>query len=166
MRLQNDAVGHGVKGIQTLLNQLGMVRHRRLWGDPEPVYYGSMWVRADRGGILFSEVELGEHVRKGELLGSVTNPITNVRSEILSPARGRVLGMALNQVVMPGYAAFHIGIKAPKGEMPEATVDAVLSERSGSTGQETEAAQGSPDSQDPASIEDVDFGDDRAIDVD
>jgi len=166
MRLQDDAVSHGVKGIQTLLNQLGMVRHRRLWGDPEPVYYGSMWVRADRGGILFSEVKLGEHVRKDELLGSVTNPITNVRSEIRSPARGRLLGMALNQVVMPGYAAFHIGIKAPKGKMPEAAIDAMFSESTRPTGQETEAAEGTPNSQDPASIEDVDFGDDNAIDLD
>ena len=28
---------------------------RRYWGDPEPVYYASKWVRVDNGGILFSD---------------------------------------------------------------------------------------------------------------
>ena len=48
----------------------------------------------------------------GDLLGTVTNPITNVRTEIRSSYDGRVLGMALNQVVQPGFATHHIGIKA------------------------------------------------------
>jgi predicted deacylase len=124
LRLQEDAVAHSVKSIRTLLNHLGMVKKTRFWGDPEPVYYKSTWVRADRGGVLFSEVELGDRVQQGDLLGSVTNPITNVRTEIRSKNDGRVLGMAINQVVMPGYAAFHIGIRAPrelitKAEIPQ-----------------------------------------------
>ena len=114
LRLQEDTVAHSVKSIQTLLNHLGMVKKASFWGDPEPVYYRSTWVRADRGGVLFSEVELGERVQQGDLLGVVTNPITNIRTEIRSQHDGRVLGMALNQVVMPGFAAFHIGIKAPE----------------------------------------------------
>ncbi len=61
---------------------------------------------------MFSEVELGARVQQGDLLGAVTNPITNVRTEIRSKHDGRVLGMALNQVVMPGFATFHVGIQA------------------------------------------------------
>jgi predicted deacylase len=118
-RLQEDAVSHGVKGIQTLLNHLGMIKKTRFWSDTEPVYYNSAWVRADRGGILFSEVELGERVKEDAVLGTVTNPITNVRTEIRSPYKGRVLGMALNQVVMPGYASFHVGIQAPEAEISQ-----------------------------------------------
>jgi len=91
----------------------------RFWGNPEPVYYESRWVRADQGGILLSSVSLGEKVDPGELLGTVTDPITNVRVEIRSPLAGRVLGMALNQVVLPGFAAYHIGIEtSDDGELP------------------------------------------------
>ncbi len=117
MQLQEEAVSHGVKGIRTLLNKMDMVSKISLWGDPEPIYYGSIWVRADRGGILFSNVELGDDVDTGDVLGVVTNPITNVKREIVSPHDGQVLGMALNQVVMPGFAAFHIGISAPEEEI-------------------------------------------------
>ncbi|MGI9293341.1 MAG: succinylglutamate desuccinylase [Pseudomonadales bacterium] len=119
MRVQEKEVDHGVKGIQTLLHHLKMYKKPGLWGEPEPVYYQSSWVRSDQGGILFTRVHLGKRVRKGDLLGTVTDPITNVRAEITSPHNGRVLGMALNQVVMPGFAAFRIGIQKSEDEIVE-----------------------------------------------
>ena len=122
-RLEIEEVSHGVKGIETLLNTLGMVRKVSLWGDPEPVYYRSTWVRANRGGILLAEVELGRRVRAGDLLGTITDPITNARTNIYAPTDGRVIGMALNQVVMPGYAAFHIGLPRPEPRTAEAGGD-------------------------------------------
>ena len=109
--LQEKEIDHATKGIQTLLNKLGMYTRVRIWGEPEPVYYQSTWVRADRGGLLFGDVALGQRVAQGQVLGTVTDPITNVRSELKAPSDGRVLGMALNQVVMPGFAAFRIGIQ-------------------------------------------------------
>ena len=71
-------------------------------------------------------MSLGQRVREGELLGTVTDPITNVRSELRAPQEGRVLGMALNQVVMPGFAAFRLGIPTTESELasPEAAVPA------------------------------------------
>lgn len=119
-RLQEKEIEHGTKGIQTLLTKLKMTRRVRVWGDPEPVYYKSTWIRADDGGLLFSSVKLGQRVREGQVLGTITDPITNVRSELRSPLRGRVLGMALNQVVLPGFATFRIGIPSTEEEVAEA----------------------------------------------
>ncbi|TLM79591.1 succinylglutamate desuccinylase/aspartoacylase family protein [Microbulbifer harenosus] len=125
MVLDEPSVSHSVKGIRTLLNQLGMVSKFRLWGEPEPVYYNSTWQRATTGGIIFSKVKLGQTVSKGDLLGTVTNPITNVRKEIRSQYNGRILGMAMDQVVQPGFAAYHIGIQAPQEQIsPPAEVTA------------------------------------------
>lgn len=109
--LELDEVKHGVKGIETLLNKLGMQKKRSFWGDPEPVYYRSTWVRADSGGILLTDVELGANVIQGELLGSITDPMNNASTNVFAPFSGRIIGMARNQVVMPGFAAFHIGIE-------------------------------------------------------
>jgi predicted deacylase len=109
MRVQPEQVEHGAKAVETLLYSLGMTKQRRYWGDPEPVYYASKWVRVDHGGILFSDVALGERVSEGELLGVVTDPISNQQHRIYAPTSGRVLGMALNQVVLPGFAAYRIG---------------------------------------------------------
>lgn len=108
-RFQEGAVAAGVKAIEALLNHLGMIRRFRLFGEPQPVIYRSSWVRVETGGILLSEVSLGQTVEKGQRLGTVTDPIHNKREVLEAPFRGRLLGMAVNQVVMPGFAAFHLG---------------------------------------------------------
>lgn len=130
LQLEMNEVKHGVKSIETLLSSLGMTKRRRLWGDPEPVYYRSSWVRADSGGILLANVSLGSTVRPGDVLGTITDPMSNARTELRSPYAGRVIGMARNQVVMPGFAAFHVGIETderPTGEAPDPG-DELLSE--------------------------------------
>ena len=124
LQLELDEVKHGVKGIETLVNTLGMIRKISLWGDPEPVYYRSSWVRANNGGILLADVSLGGTVQQGDLLGTITDPMSNARTELRSPYSGRIIGMARNQVVMPGFAAFHIGIQTDA--VPTDTVDDVL----------------------------------------
>ena len=124
-QLELAEVKHGVKGLETLLNTLDMTRRMRLWGDPEPIYYKSTWVRADNGGILLSDVSLGSSVRKGDLLGSITDPMSNARTELRSPYAGRVIGMARNQVVMPGFAAFHLGIETDAVAVSEEPVEVV-----------------------------------------
>jgi hypothetical protein len=126
MRVQPEQVEHGAKAIETLMYSLGMTRQRRYWGDPEPVYYASKWVRVDHGGILFSNVALGERVSEGELLGVVTDPISNRQYRIYAPLGGRILGMALNQVVLPGFAAYRIGTETSKSSaatQPDQDVD-------------------------------------------
>ena len=129
-QLELNEVKHGVKGIQTLVNTLGMVKKSRRWGAPEPVYYRSSWVRANNGGILLSDVSLGSTVRKGDVLGTITDPMSNARSEIRSPHSGRIIGMARNQVVMPGFAAFHVGIQTDEAPI-EDTEDALAQKSSG-----------------------------------
>jgi uncharacterized protein len=107
--LQPDEIGHGVQAIQTLLHKLGMTRDRPTWEEPQPYFYDSVWVRSNSGGLLLSEVQLGQRVQRGQKLGTVIDPIQNIERDILSPVYGRVIGMALNQVVLPGFAAYHLG---------------------------------------------------------
>lgn len=74
-----------------------------------PIYFDSRWVRTNASGFLFGEVELGQAVTLGQRLGHVIDPVTSERTDIVAPFPGQVLGKALNQLVLPGYAAFHIG---------------------------------------------------------
>ncbi|HEX5677637.1 MAG TPA: succinylglutamate desuccinylase/aspartoacylase family protein [Alcanivorax sp.] len=108
-RLEEEAVDYGVQALETLLENLDMRKASRFWGAPQPVFFESEWIRADQGGILLSQVELNDQVSKGEILGTVTDPISNTGSAIIAPYDGRVLGMAVNQVVHAGFAAYRIG---------------------------------------------------------
>ena len=118
-QVNSESVDHSVKSIHTLLDTMDMYNRRSFWGNPEPAYYQSRWVRADHGGILSGKVKLGRRVAPGELLGTVIDPISNEQADITSPFRGRVIGMALDQFVMPGYATFHIGIESEVEEVTE-----------------------------------------------
>ncbi len=77
--------------------------------EPPPIFLDSRWVRANSGGLLISEVSLGQRVLAGQKLGRVIDPVSNVERFILAPVPGRVIGMSQNQAVLPGYAAFHLG---------------------------------------------------------
>lgn len=113
LHVGEDAVKQGVRSIETLLHKMDMYAQRGIWArKTEPVYYRSRWVRASNGGILMSQILLGERVKKGQVLGTVTDPITNVERKIKAPMDSQVIGMALNQVMLPGFAAYHLGYQA------------------------------------------------------
>ena len=115
--LEQEAIAFGVKGLKNLMHNLNMYQTVRLWRMPQPVFYQSIWVRAKLGGIMLSKVDLDENVRQGQLLGRVIDPITNTSSDIVSPINGTILGKALDQVVSPGFATFHIGVVATEEQL-------------------------------------------------
>lgn len=118
-RLQTEEVVQGVKGVESLMSAMEMTPKKFVWRNPQPVFYESQWVRADRGGIFFTETQLGDVVNAGDVLGTVTDPLSNVRTDVIAPLRGRVLGKALNQFVMPGFAAFRLGVETSEEQIAE-----------------------------------------------
>jgi predicted deacylase len=110
-RLQKKVVHEGVAALRTLLKKRNMIDHSVFWLEPEPAFYQSTWVRTQNSGILFSQVKLGATVEQGQLLGTVTNPVTSERFTIFSPYDGKIIGMALDQFVLPGFASYHIGLQ-------------------------------------------------------
>jgi predicted deacylase len=120
LNVEPDAVQQGVHSIEALLSKLNMYPYKGMWArKTEPVYYKSRWVRVPAGGILLNKVRLGERVKANQFLGTVTDPITNISHEIHAPIPGRVIGMALNQVMLPGFAAYHLGYQATAEEAAE-----------------------------------------------
>lgn len=119
MAIQSKEVEEGVAAINALLAKMGMYGKQKRWTRIAPVYYRSAWVRANQSGILFSKATLGQRVREDDVLGTVTDPITNARTTIRSPYNGRIIGMALDQVVLPGFAAYHIGIQTAEALLIE-----------------------------------------------
>lgn len=107
--LEPREIDAGVQALLTLLHKLGMVRDSPEWLEPQAIFYESRWVRANRGGMLISDVALGDRVQRGQRIGVIVDPLENAETDIVASVSGRVIGMALNQVVLPGYAIFHLG---------------------------------------------------------
>ena len=117
LRVQENQIAAGTHSVNSFLDKIEMYPRVFIWGEPRPAYYQSTWIRAESGGILFSKKGLGDTVSIGDILGIVTDPITNQSADLTAPVSGRIIGMAVNQVVMPGFAAYHIGIESNEEEM-------------------------------------------------
>lgn len=109
MREPTDAEGSELTEVPAMLQAL----------EPAPMFLDSRWVRANSGGLLISEVSLGQQVKSGQRLGRVIDPVSNIERYIRSPVAGRVIGMAQNQAVLPGYAAFHLGTETSEQQAVE-----------------------------------------------
>lgn len=121
MQLREEDIERGAERVETLLGRLGMLpEQEELLRMPE-VYVRSRWVRVEDGGIMLAQVEVGDRVKTGDVLATVTNPISSHIRVLRSPHTGRVIGRAVNQVVIPGFAAFHIGLAVPPETPPEPT---------------------------------------------
>ena len=113
MRFQEDQIDRGIRGVEQLLDQLGMRSAKGGSSEAPTLYYRSHWIRADDGGILAARAKLGDTVKRNQVLGTIFDPISNEKSTIRATHRGRVIGVALDQLVMPGFAAFHIATDEP-----------------------------------------------------
>jgi predicted deacylase len=116
MRFEQVEIDYGVTGVSTLMASFGMTQPVGGLAGPPEIYRRSRWVRANEGGIFLTGRRVGDRVTEGDLLGMVIDPVSNERSELESPLTGRIIGMALPQVVIPGFAMFHIGLPAPELE--------------------------------------------------
>ena len=117
LRFQAKEIERGVAGMRWLLVGMEMIDGDAAQAEPTMIFR-STWIRVDDGGIFQPSRRLGDRVTTGENLGSVTDPITNDRKQIFSPHKGRLIGMALPQVVIPGFAVFHLGFEDTEPPTP------------------------------------------------
>jgi len=110
-RFQVQEIDRGVEGVENVMAYLGMIDRAEQEVPEARVYPKSKWVRAARGegGFFFPSAALGDVVEAGDVLGTVVDPLTDESFEVIAPFAGEVLGMAVPQPVLSGYALFHIG---------------------------------------------------------
>ncbi|NNM10367.1 MAG: succinylglutamate desuccinylase/aspartoacylase family protein [Pseudomonadales bacterium] len=136
LRIQEGVIKQGVKHINALLGNMKMIKRGFAWGNPQPAYMASRWLRAESGGIFISRKKPGDKVGYGDKLGTITDPINNKETIVRAEFAGRILGMAMNQVVLPGYAIYHVGIDTslvgnPLAAVVESEADTEVGEQGG-----------------------------------
>lgn len=116
-RLEQKEIDFGVRAVETLMSKLSMSSSLKVWAQPQPVLYRATWLRTNQSGLLISKVNLGDKVQSGQPLGTVRDPLSGAESVILATLPGKVIGLALNQQVMPGYAVYHLGVESSEAEV-------------------------------------------------
>ncbi len=118
-RFDEPSIRTGVSGIIRVLAQLDMVpedirQHLRRDDARASELAGplvarrSRWVRARRTGLAQLQVELGERVEQGEMMGRIHDTFGHRLSRIMASTSGTVVGLNLDPVVNQGDAVVHI----------------------------------------------------------
>lgn len=109
MRFTPDAIETGVRGVLSVLGELGM------WGVPperpsSPPFEArrARWVRAGRGGIFRLETGLGQLVEKGQRVGVITDAFGRHGLRVRAPFDGMVIGHTTSPLVHRGDAMINI----------------------------------------------------------
>ncbi|MCD6640227.1 MAG: succinylglutamate desuccinylase/aspartoacylase family protein [Nocardioides sp.] len=109
LRFDDYAVDAGVAGVRRVLAALGMT-DPVAGPEPEPTREcrTSGWVRSRRTGILHLDAHLGQHVTKGERLGTLFDSNGRTLNAVYANRDGIVIGRTEAAVVNPGDALVHI----------------------------------------------------------
>jgi len=109
LRFNRRVIEVGVRGALAVLDALEM------WEAPglpatAPIFEASSvrWVRASRSGIFHLEVELGQRVEKGQVVGWLSEPLGNQRRAVHAPSAGIVLAHTNSPLVYQGDALVHV----------------------------------------------------------
>lgn len=108
----------GVNGALRMMQHLGMRDFRKqLSTDPfvETVTLtDSTWMRARHSGMFRTTVSIGTKIKKGTVLGSISDPFGDFEKRVISKHDGVIICSNHSPIVHQGDAIFHIAFN--KGE--------------------------------------------------
>lgn len=109
-RFQEEEVARGVAGIENVMAYLDMTDRQEVEIPDARVYEKTRWIRVPtgQGGFFFPSARLGDLIEPGQRLGRLVDPLTDASFDVVSPIPGEIIGMAVPQPVLSGYALFHI----------------------------------------------------------
>jgi uncharacterized protein len=109
LRLDERAIGAGVRGIVNVMRGLGMLPGRRRAAAVEPfVAHSTSWYRAPTDGMFRPLARLGTRVRPGDPLGVIAAPFGGRETLLEATAEGIIICASNLPLVNEGEALFHI----------------------------------------------------------
>ena len=74
-RFEMEAVHAGIEGVLNVMEHLGMIERDVRLPAVRLLVRRSKWARAEAGGLLYTRVNVGDHVSKGQEIALVTDPL-------------------------------------------------------------------------------------------
>ena len=114
LRFDELSIRAGVRGILSVMRELKMLPARKTSASKvkEPfVARSSSWERAPESGVLRSIAALGAHVKKGDILGVISDPsdlFDPTEYEVRANYTGIIIGKTNIPLVNAGDALFHV----------------------------------------------------------
>lgn len=102
-RFDGDTVAHAVTGVRNILMNKGMLSGKPDLSAPPPFVGNEINdITSPRGGWAHLLVHLGQDVRTGDPLATITDPFGTTIATLTAPSAGRVLSLATDPRTEPG----------------------------------------------------------------
>jgi predicted deacylase len=113
MRFNESAISLGLTGVQNVMRALEMLPtdEQTADGTPfKPIFSQDQdWIRAHKSGVLLSNVELGQRIKKGECIGRIKDPFSADTAEsIMASHDGVVVGINRHPLIHEGQTIFNV----------------------------------------------------------
>lgn len=111
LRFDEHSIRAGLQGILGVMRHLGMLSSRKAHKSTasEPfVAHTSQWIRAPGSGIFRTAKSLGAKIRRNDVLGIVSDPVSSIEVPVISPCNGVIIGRSELPLVHEGEAIYHI----------------------------------------------------------
>lgn len=110
LRFDEFSIRAGIKGIVNVLRHLKMIPKGRVKKKNvnQFIANNSGWVRASSSGIVSHYFNLGDQVKKGEVLAEIGSPYGDVLGLVLANKSGVIIGKQNIPLVQEGEAMYHI----------------------------------------------------------
>jgi uncharacterized protein len=127
LRYEEKVIHTAILGILSVMESIGMIRSRtgksRKSKSAVFVARSSYWERAPHSGSLHIKTKLGSMVKKGGLLGVISDPYGDNRVDVIAQKTGIVIGMTTIPLLNSGDAAFHIACFEDSEAVEESVVN-------------------------------------------
>lgn len=108
MRFDDDAINLGIEGIVSVLGHFGMLTNKKS-KKPSVNLSERKWIRAHKAGMFIPEATNGSEIKKGQVIGLITDTYAKNNKKVKSPFDGHIICVNNQAVVNQGDALFHIG---------------------------------------------------------
>ncbi|MEF1291636.1 succinylglutamate desuccinylase/aspartoacylase family protein [Vibrio sp. M260118] len=111
LRFDETSIRMGTRGVIRVLRYLNMVSKSSKSSKtvPDPVIArGSQWVRGSASGIVKHKFQLGDYVKKGDQLATISSAYGEELATITAPKTGVIIGKQNIPLVQEGEAMYHI----------------------------------------------------------
>lgn len=117
-----SAIRTGLRGILKLLRHTGMLPANPRARHRAPIITDrTSWVRATMSGTFSRQAQLGSLIKKGNLLGVLSDPLGDEREEVRAPFTGVIIGQLTLPLAHEGDALINLA-KVPDTDEAEDTL--------------------------------------------
>ncbi len=109
MRFDESAISLGVNGVKNVMRAIDILP-KEPKNEIKPIFSkDEEWLIAHCGGILHTEVSLGQTIQEGDILGEISDPFrADTLEYIRSPIDGVIVGINTTPLIYEGLPLFKV----------------------------------------------------------